>query len=110
MKLATIALGALVILGALLLLAIVYGYAAEGAVREALSQDTYATSAQRSTTVCVGLFNLGCDTTQTSTATAERRTADDRPRSGLELLIVVSGCVVIMAILGMAVFGNEGEA
>lgn len=108
MKLATIVLVGLVILGALLLLAIVWGAMAEGAVREALSQDTYATSAQRSTTVCVGLLNLGCDTAQSATTTAQRQTTD-RPRSPLEVLLVLACTVPVLFLMALLAF-KDGEA
>lgn len=108
MKLATVVLVGLCVLGALLLLAIVWGAAAEGAVNAALAdQSTYATSAQRSTTVCVGLFNFGCDTAQTSTTTAQRRT-DDAQHNPFELLLVLALSTALLFGMALVVFLGEG--
>ena len=108
---ATIILGALLVVGALMLLALVYGYAAEGAVKAALAdQDTYATSAQRNTTVCVGLFN-GCDTVQTSTTTAQRTTpAEGKVLSDIDLLLVLAAFVVLLFGMAVVVFREDLQA
>lgn len=110
-KTATIILVVLLVLGALLLLALVYGYAAEGAVKAALAdQDTYATSAQRSTTVCVGLFN-GCDTVQSATTTAQRTTpAEGKGVSTIDLLLVLAASVVLLFGMGVVVFRDDLES
>lgn len=95
----------LAVLGALLLVAILLGAAAEDAVEQALAADPIAQSAQRSTQVCVGLFNLGaCKSTQASTSTAIRQ---DKGRSSDVVRDLIGlACVVPMSlfvITGLAV-------
>lgn len=109
MRVAIVVLVALLILGGLLLLAVVWGAMAEGAVKAALAdQDTHATSAQRATTVCVGLLNLGCDTAQSATTTAQRQTTD-RPRSPLEVLLVLACSVPLFAVMALLAFKEGGD-
>lgn len=107
-KTASIVLVALVVIGGLLLVALVFSASAGDAVKAALADDTYATSAQRSTTVCVGLFNFGCDTAQTSTVTAQRETKEQEPIDALELLLVMAAGTTLIFVMGVAVIAHDG--
>jgi magnesium-transporting ATPase (P-type) len=68
------------------------------AVRTALADDqASAASTQRSTNVCVGLFNLGaCRTEQTSTTTSTKAAPSPLSPSPSEIILVLSVSIVAM--------------